>query len=156
VAQAHPRAEVEQAVGAYLDHRERAGRGDEPWSAAAQFFTEDAVFVDAAWGRVEGPAAIAEMLGTAMAGLEGFRYPTDVVAIEGDDVLIAWRQVVEHLELRGGPFQHTGVSVLRYAGDGKFSFEEDVMNVALVGTDLLEAGWEPGPEFTMPPPDVAR
>lgn len=152
----HPRDEVLAAVRAYLDHRERADRGDEPWATVAESFTDDAVFVDAAWGRVEGPAAIAALMTTAMAGLDGFHYPTDAVAVEGDDVLIAWRQVVDGLELRGGPFQHTGVSILRYAGDGRFSFEEDLMNVALVGTDLLEAGWEPGPDFTIPPPDVAR
>ena len=156
MSDAHPRSEVEAAVQVYLDHRDRADRGDEHWSTVAEFFTDDAVFIDAAWGRVEGPAAIARMMTAAMAGLDGFHYPTDVVAIDGDDVLIAWRQVVDGLHLRGGPFQHTGVSILRYAGDGRFSFEEDVMNVALVGTDLLEAGWEPGPDFTMPPADVAR
>jgi hypothetical protein len=64
--------------------------------------------------------------------------------------------VVAGLELRGGPFQHTGVSILRYAGEGLFSYEEDLMNVALVGADLMNAGWEPGPDFTMPPPDVPR
>jgi ketosteroid isomerase-like protein len=152
----HPRPEVEAAVRAYLDHRERLDRGEADWAEVADFFTEDAVFVDAAWGRVEGRAAIAELMTTAMAGLEGFTYPTDAVAIEGDDVLVAWRQVVAGLELRGGPFQHTGVSILRYAGEGRFSFEEDLMNVALVGTDLMNAGWEPGPDFTMPPPDVPR
>ena len=152
----HPRAEVEAAVEAYLDHRAKADRGEEPWDGVAAFFTDDAVFVDAAWGRVEGPAAIGELMTTAMDGLEGFHYPTDVVAISDDDVLIAWRQVVEGLQLRGGPFQHTGVSILRYAGDGKFSFEEDLMNVALVGADLLASGWEPGEGFTPPPPDVAR
>jgi hypothetical protein len=91
------------------------------------------------------------MMTAAMAGLDGFSYPTDVVAIEGDDVLIAWRQVVAGLELDGHPLEHTGVTILRYAGEGRFSFEEDLMNVAKVGADLMAAGWEPGPDFTMPP-----
>ena len=65
--------------------------------------------------------------------------------------MIAWRQVVAGLELDGRPLEHTGVTILRYAGEGKFSFEEDLMNVAKVGTDLMAAGWEPGPDFTMPP-----
>jgi len=152
----HPPEEVRAAVRAYVERREAIDRGEAAWASLADFYTDDAVFVDAAWGRVEGRAAIAGLMVEAMAGLDGFTYPIDVVAIEGDDVLITWRQVVDGLQLRGRPFQHTGVSILRYAGDGCFSFEEDLMNVALVGTDLLEAGWEPGPAFTMPPPDVAR
>ncbi len=153
---AHPSEEVDAAVARYIERREAIDRGEASWVSLADFYTEDAVFVDAAWGRVEGRAAIAELMVEAMAGLEGFTYPIDVVAIEGDHVLIAWRQVVDGLQLRGGPFQHTGVSIMRYGGDGCFSFEEDLMNVALVGTDLVDAGWEPGPGFTMPPPDVAR
>lgn len=138
----------------YLEHRASLDRGEAPWASVADFFTEDAVFVDAAWGRVEGPEGIAKMMDEAMVGLEGFSFPTDVVAISGDDVLIKWRQVVTGLP--GGDLQHTGVSILRYAGDGLFSFEEDLMNVAVVGADLLNAGWEPGPGFNMPPADPAR
>jgi hypothetical protein len=32
-----------------------------------------------------------------------------------------------------------------------FCFEEEVMNVAVVGADLMAAGWEPGPGFNPPP-----
>ncbi len=152
----HPRDEVEAAVRAYVDHREALDRGEADWATVADFFTDDAVFIDAAWGRYEGPAAIAAMMTEAMAGLEDFSYPTDTVAIEGDDVLIAWRQVAGGLDLDGRPVEHTGVSILRYAGDGRFCFEEDLMNVAVVGADLLNAGWEPGPGFTMPPADPPR
>lgn len=150
----HPPEEVEEAVRRYLDHRGRLDRGEEPWASVAEFFTEDAVFVDAAWGRVEGRDGIARLMDEAMAGLEGFSYPTDVVAVAGDDVLIKWRQVVGGLP--GGDLEHTGVTILRYAGDGLFSFEEDLMNVAVVGADLLNAGWEPGPGFNMPPADPPR
>jgi len=151
MTEAHSRSEVEAAVATYLEHREALDRGEAEWGTVARFFTDDAVFIDAAWGRHDGPEAIATMMTAAMAGLDGFSYPTDVVAIEGDDVLIAWRQVVAGLELDGRPLEHTGVTILRYAGEGKFSFEEDLMNVAKVGTDLMAAGWEPGSGFTMPP-----
>ena len=150
----YPRAEVEQAVRRYLDHRQALDLGEAPWSSVADLFTEDAVFIDAAWGRVEGRAGIAQLMDDAMAGLDGFSYPTDVVAIADDDVLIKWRQVVSGLP--GGDCEHTGVTILRYAGGGLFSFEEDLMNVAVVGADLLNAGWVPGPGFTMPPADPPR
>ena len=66
---AHPRHEVEAAVRAYLEHREALDRGEAEWATVADFFTDDAVFIDAAWGRYEGPAAIAAMMTEAMAGL---------------------------------------------------------------------------------------
>jgi hypothetical protein len=46
--------------------------------------------------------------------------------------------------------------VLRYAGDGKFSFEEDILNMAHVLEDLGESGWRPGSGFTPPPPNPQR
>ncbi len=147
----HPREEVEAAVDAYLAHRDQCNRGEVPWSSVIQFFTEDIEFVDAAWGRHHGREAVARMMDEAMRGLDGFSYPTDVVAINGDDVLITWRQVVTGLPGRDEPLAHTGVTILRYAGDGLFSFEEDLMNVAVVGQDLVDAGWQPGADFIAPP-----
>ena len=86
MTESHPRSEVEAAVATYLEHREALDRGEAEWGTVARFFTDDAVFIDAAWGRHDGPEAIATMMTAAMAGLDGFSYPTDVVAIEGDDV----------------------------------------------------------------------
>lgn len=151
MSEPHVRAEVEAAVAAYLAHREQCNQGEVPWSTVIQFFTDDVEFVDAAWGRHVGRDAVARMMDEAMRGLEGFSYPTDVVAISGDDVLIKWRQVVTGLPGRAEPLEHTAVTILRYAGDGLFSFEEDVINVAAVGRDLLDAGWQPGADFVAPP-----
>ena len=103
MTESHPRSEVEAAVATYLEHREAVDRGEAEWGTVAQFFTDEAVFIDAAWGRHEGPEAIGTMMTAAMAGLDGFSYPTDVVAIEGDDVLIAWRQVVAGSRARRAP-----------------------------------------------------
>jgi hypothetical protein len=41
---------------------------------------------------------------------------------------------------------------MRYAGGGKFDFEEDLLNLAHVMEDIVASGWQPGPGFT-PPPD---
>ena len=50
--------EAREAYRRYVEERGRAERGEIPWSAVAEgFFTEDAVFVDPAWGRIEGHAA---------------------------------------------------------------------------------------------------
>ena len=48
------------------------------------------------------------------------------------------------------------MSILRYAGDGKFSYEEDLLNMAHVLEDLATSGWRPGPGFTAPPANPDR
>jgi ketosteroid isomerase-like protein len=152
----HPPDEVRAAVDAYVEYRERIDRGEADWSGLARFYTADAVLVDPAWGRVEGRAAIEALFKEAMAGLDGFTYPIEFTAISGNDVVVKWLQVAAGLGPDGRPLVHSGVSTMLYAGDGLFSYEEDLMNVAQVGADLVAAGWRPGPGFTPPPPDVDR
>ena len=48
-------------------------------------------------------------------------------------------------------YEQTGVSILRYAGDGRFDFEEDLLNMTHVLEDLATSGWRPGPGFQSPP-----
>ena len=102
-------------------------------------------------GRVEGRDGIADLFRTAMAGLDGWTYPIEFTAISGNDVVIKWLQVIPGLLPNGQPLVHSGVSTMVYAGNGEFSYEEDLMNVAQVTEDLANAAWQPGPGFTMPP-----
>src|SRR3954454_14525008 len=129
----YPADEVRAAVDDYVAYRERLDRGQEEWPGLARFYTDDAVFVDPAWGRGEGRAAIEELFREAMAGLDGFTYPIEFTAISGNDVVVKWLQVVAGLGPEGRPLVHSGVSTMLYAGDGRFSYEEDLMNVAQVG-----------------------
>ena len=56
----------------YLETRRRAERGEVGWDALGAFFTDDAVFVDPAWGRVEGRDAVVRFLpGGRVAGDSG-------------------------------------------------------------------------------------
>ena len=91
----HSRDEVEAAVERYAVVRRAIDDGRGTWSDLAQFFTDDAVFIDPAWGRVEG---IDEMkrtvFGDAMVGLEEWKFPIDFYAIDGDNVVIKWTQVL--------------------------------------------------------------
>jgi hypothetical protein len=45
------------------------------------------------------------------------------------------------------------MSTLHYAGDGKFDYEEDLLNMVHVLEDLQADGWRPDPGFR-PPPDT--
>lgn len=62
----HGRDEVQAAIDRYIAVRDQINAGNGTWRDLAQFFTDDAVFIDPAWGRVEG---IEEMKAS------GFRAP---------------------------------------------------------------------------------
>jgi ketosteroid isomerase-like protein len=146
----HAPAEVRAAVDAYVDVRRRIEAGDSTWLDLAQFFTDDAVYVDPAWGRVEGIEEIRSFFVESMRGLEDWRFPIEVAAVEGDEVLVKWTQV-----LPSGRRQ-TGVSSMRYAGGGRFDHQEDLLNMVHVLEDLQADRWRPGPGFVPPPPTPNR
>jgi ketosteroid isomerase-like protein len=153
---AHPEAEVRAAVDAYVALRERIEAGEKTWIDLADFFTDDAVYIDPAWGRIQGIHEIREFLVDSMRGLEDWRFPMRFAAIEGDDVVTVWTQVLPGQRPDGDRYEQTGVSLLRYAGNGKFSYEEDLLNMAHVLEDLAASGWRPGAGFTPPPARPVR
>ena len=48
--------------------RDEIDAGTKTWSALADFFTEDAAYIDPAWGRIEGREAIRTFFVDSMAG----------------------------------------------------------------------------------------
>ena len=46
--------------------RERIDAGEATWDALADFFTEDAAYIDPAWGRIEGREGIRNFFVTSM------------------------------------------------------------------------------------------
>ena len=134
----------------YVALRRAIDAGEAAWPDLARFYTDDAVYIDPAWGRIEGLPTITEFFEESMRGLEDWHFPVDVVAVDGDEVLVKWTQV-----LPSGKRQ-TGVSSMHYAGDGKFDHQEDLLNMAHVLADLEADGWRPGPGFVMPPADPNR
>jgi limonene-1,2-epoxide hydrolase len=144
---AHPADEVAATVGEYVALRARIEAGEATWTDLARFFTDDVVYIDPAWGRVEGIDEIRAFLDESMRGLEDWRFPIELTAINGDDVVVRWTQV-----LPSGKRQ-SGMSTLHYAGDGKFDYEEDLLNMVHVLEDLQADSWRPGPGFR-PPPDT--
>ena len=90
----HDRAEIEATLDRYLELRRRIDAGEETgWTGIAEFFTDDCVYIDPAWGRVEGIAALREFLDESMRGLEDWTFPVEFVAIEGDQVVVKWTQI---------------------------------------------------------------
>jgi ketosteroid isomerase-like protein len=147
----HPRDEVQAAVDRYLAVRAAIDDGQGTWADLAAFFTDDAVFIDPAWGRCVGLEEMRRtVLGDAMEGLD-WTFPVDYVLIDGDTVVVKWREVIPGAD--GRPWEQSGISTLIYAGDGRFRYEEDLLNMAHVLEDMAASGWRPseGTRMHMPP-----
>ena len=144
----HSRDEVQAALERYLAVRDAINAGKGTWSDLAQFFTDDAVFIDPAWGRVEGIEEMKQsVFGDAMVGLESWTFPTEFFMIDGDTVVVKWLQVMPGTHADGRPFAQSGYSTLVYAGGGKFCYEEDLLNMAHVMEDVRESGFRFSPEM---------
>jgi limonene-1,2-epoxide hydrolase len=145
------RDEIEAVVSDYCDLRARIDDGAATWTDLARFFTDDVVYVDPAWGRIEGLDELRTFLDESMRGLDDWRFPIEYTAIDGDTVVVKWTQVLPGRRPDGSPYVQSGYSTLLYAGDGKFSYEEDLLNMTHVLEDLAASGWRPGAGFVAPP-----
>ena len=153
----HSREEVQAAFERYLAVRDGINAGNGTWADLAQFFTDDAVFIDPAWGRVEGLDEMkATVFGEAMAGLEEWTFPTEYFMIDGDNVVVKWWQVLPGTRADGRQYAQSGYSTMVYAGDGKFCYEEDLLNMAHVMEDVKESGFRFSPQTGAPPKSPNR
>lgn len=148
--------EALDAYRAYVAQRERCVAGEADWSTIAAWFTEDVVFIDPAWGRVEGRDALTRFFDMSMAGLEGWTFPEEWTLVEGDRVVTFWWNRLPGAWEDGRPYQAPAFSVLHYAGDGLFDYEMDLMNLAEVGDLLGRTSWVPGAGMSAPGPSPDR
>ena len=132
--------------------RDEIDAGRRPWSALADLFTEDAVYIDPAWGRIEGRERIREFFEKSMAGLTGHGWstPENWTMAEGRRVVSQWDQILGQQE-DGTPWLVPGLSILYYAGDGRFCYSHDMLNMTHVGETMRAMGWRPPAAFNAPP-----
>ncbi len=149
----YPRSEVEAAHDRYLRTRDAINAGKLKWVALAEHFTEDATFIDPAWGRMRGIGNICAFMEKSMAGLEDWQFPHDWRVIEGNRLVGAWKNRLPGKRADGSYYEAQGLSIMTYAGGGKFSYEEDLLNMAHVMEDFVASGWKPkGGKRMNPPP----
>lgn len=140
----------------YVAQRERCVAGAAPWSTIGEWFTEDAVFIDPAFGRVKGRDEIAAFFDLSMVGFEGWSFPEEWTMVDGDRLVTYWWNRLAGARADGTPYQAPAFSVLHYAGDGLFDYELDLMNIAEVGELLVESGWVPSAGMSVPEPHPDR
>jgi hypothetical protein len=146
----YPRQEIEATLAEYVALRKQIDAKNGKWSDLARFFTDDAVYIDPAHGRVEGIAAITHFLDASMVGLDDWLFPIEFTAVSGNDVAVKWLQIFPN-----GATQ-SGWSRMVYAGNGKFSYEEDQLNMVHVLEDMKSLHWRPTEGFLAPPAEPNR
>ncbi len=149
----HDRTGPAVAVAKYVALRAQIEDPTDPttWTALADLFTDDAVYIDPAWGRIEGIDEIRSFLHDSMVGLDDWAFPIEFTAIDGNDVVIKWTQVLPGVATDGCTRTQSGWSRLVYAGGEKFRYEEDLLNMVEVLDDLKAVGWKLPANFHFPP-----
>lgn len=118
----HPQDEIEAAFRTYW----QAGAVGEDWDAWADLFTEDADYVEHVLGTLKGREAIRAWIKPIMA-----QFSELYTAYEWHSVDAAAGRVVVYMQNRRdhpsgqGTIDFPGVTILDYAGGGKWRREED-------------------------------
>ena len=146
------RHEIEAAIERYLTLRRGACTGERPWSDLAEVFTDDIVFIDPVWGRHEGRDNVVRFLRDSMVGLEDWDFPHLWQMVDGDKVVLGFTNRLPGRRPGGGYWDVESVSVLDYAGDGRFSREADFFSESNLHAQLRQSGWRP-PDTMNPPPE---
>ncbi|MFC1999735.1 nuclear transport factor 2 family protein [Chloroflexota bacterium] len=118
-----------------------------PW---VDLFTEDCTYVEHYWGRFGGREAVRRWITSAMGtypATEIKYYPIEWYVIDEEKgwvVSWVWNRMTDPGD--GSIHQAGNVAILKYAGNGKWQYEEDVYNPKEF--EKMIEGWEQAKERT--------
>lgn len=127
------RPELEEAHRRYVSVANAAAAAGD-WDRWVDLFTDDVVYVEHLFGRFEGREAVRAWITGTMS-----RWPNSAMTSFPHDWCVCDEERgwwVCQIENRfedpgdGGVYQAPNITILHYAGDGRFSYEEDVYNPA--------------------------
>ena len=118
-----PRAEIEKAYRAFVD---AGDRGD--WDAWADLHSEDGVWVEHNFGTLRGREEIRRVITRVMEPVPMMQFPVEWTVIEGNRIVYYPWQVFPDPQGGDAVYRFGCVTILEYAGDGLFSYQEDVYN----------------------------
>jgi len=114
-------AEVERAFHAILT----AGITDEDWLRWTGHLTEDVLYVERNFGTMRGRDQVRAWITDLMAARADVHGVLNWYVVKGDRVVFDMTNRIYHPVPGEAPFDFAGLTVLRYAGDGLFGYEED-------------------------------
>jgi hypothetical protein len=136
--------EVEQAFHRILT----TGITDEDWFAWTECLTEDVLYVERLFGTMRGRAAVRAWITELMTARADVHGVLNWYVVSGDRVVFDMTNRIYHPNPDQPPFDFAGLTVLQYAGDGLFGYEEDYWDAKtseVVFRDYLRALEEHGP-----------
>jgi len=125
------RDELEEAFAHYQRVGEEAGRTKD-WNPWADLFTEDATYVEHLFGTMQGREAIRTWITQVMSVFPGVNmpeFPIEWYIVDEDRGWIAckiWNRMEDPGD--GSVHEEANLTLLKYAGDGLWSYEEDAYN----------------------------
>ena len=135
------RQELEDAFATYQNAAAKAARtGD--WAPWADLFTDDAEYVEHLFGTMHGRDAIRSWISETMSTYPGNAMPAFPIGWSVIDeergwvVCQVWNRMADPGD--GSVHQAYNFTLLKYAGDGLWSYEEDVYN-PLEAQQVIEA-----------------
>jgi uncharacterized protein (TIGR02246 family) len=149
--------ELEDAFDNYQQASAKAAASRD-WSGWAELFTEDATYLEHVYGTFHGREEIRRWITATMGSFPGSRmteFPVEWHIIDDDRgwvVCHVWNRMEDPGD--GSIHQAYNLTVLHYAGDGQWSYEEDVYNPAHF-MSMLD-GWHRQAEQLGRLPDDAR
>jgi len=140
------RQELERALELYNRARDEASRtGD--WSVWADRFTEDAEYVEHAYGELHGREAIRAWITGVMAPYPKMTFPQEWLAFDEEQGAVVFQCQNEFPPPRGAdgtPFRFPTWTRLVYGHDGLWASEEDCYNPARDAPRVFKAWIDAG------------
>ena len=136
------RAEIEDAFARYQEAAAAAGAtGD--WNGWADLFTDDATYIEHHYGTLHGREEIRRWIDQTMSSPPGSdmpSFPVEWYVVDeerGWVVCQVWNRMADPGD--GSVHQEYNFTRLKYAGDGRWSYEEDIYNPLRFGE--MVKGW---------------
>ena len=144
----YAREEILEAFDRYKQARDEASQtGD--WSIWASVFTEDARYIEHAYGELSGREEIREWIEGVMAPFPTMTFPQDwwVLDEERDAIVFCCQnQFPEPHQEDGTPFAFPNWTRLVYGGKGLWKSEEDIYNPVRDAPRIFKAWIKAGGE----------
>jgi hypothetical protein len=129
------RAEVEAAFRQHW----MTGCVDENWAAWPDRLTADVEYVEHVYGEMRGREAVRTWIVGLMEQRSDVHAVLDWYVISGRRLILNMTNRYYNPDPAGQPFDFPGLTVLRYAGDGLFGYQEDYWSQRLAKVAYL--GW---------------
>jgi hypothetical protein len=132
----YPREELEDAASRLIAaHAEATRRNEWTW-LVDQFYTADCVYLCEYAGTMRVEARGRDQIKAThygrdmLVGWEGWSFPYAGFAVKDDRITTNWYNRGPGSRPDGSPYQTPGISIITYAGNGQFSSQLDLFDLA--------------------------